>query len=402
MPTEQAGNGQPDVDTTYDDAKAAFDEVTRGPASEPEPVAPAEPVAEPAPTEAKPEDDRPRDELGRFVKEPAEDEKPAEAKPEKVAAPVEPPKPEIVQKLEVAAQAQAGPIPSAPPPGWSVKSKSEWDKLPEHIRADIVKREQEVNSGFAEYAGMKPLKRYVDMARQSGTTLDAALDRYIGIETLLRQDPFRALTTIAQNVGLTPQALVTGLQLHLGVGPSNGHAQVPQGEGQSSGQLPPEVLQQYFNPLAQEVTQLKQLLTQQQQADEARMQGALNSTLARFQADPAHRYYENVRAQMGQLIKGGVVPSTGDDMADLQSAYELACWQDPEIRALMINEQTAKSQAEHKQKEKDAAEKARQASRSITGSPSSTVKDSDGRSGDGSPEDDARAAYHAVMNSTRV
>lgn len=399
MPVEQAGNSQPEVDTTFEDAKAAYAEVTQGPATEPElPLSESKETTEPK-TEAKPEetktDDRPRDEFGRFTEK--TDEKPAEAKPQKAAPQEQPKAPQAPPPAEAKVEASAAP-PVGPPPGWSVKSKSEWDKLPEHIRADVVKRETEVSQGFAQYSGMKELQPYVEMARQGGTTLKAALDNYVGIERLLRQDPFRAITQIANNIGIRPEQLVTGLSLHLGVGQSNGHAQVP--EGQSTG-LPPEVLQQYFNPLHQEVSQLKQLLTSQQQEAEARATSALNSTLSRFQADPSHRYYENVRTKMAQLIKAEVVPATGDDMADLKAAYELACWQDPEIRSLLIKDQSAKSEADRKQKEKDAADKARQASKSITGSPSSTVTEGRDRSGD-SVEDAARDAYRSVMSSSRV
>ena len=396
---KQASNSSPEVDTTWDDAKSAFDEVTQGPATEPELPLSEEPATETT-TETKPEvetktDDRPRDEQGRFIEKDKSEAKPVAAKPQE-AAPQEPPKSPSAPPAAAKVEATAAP-PVGPPPGWSIKSKSEWDKLPEHIRADMVKRETEVSQGFAQYSGMKELQPYVEMARQGGTTLKAALDNYVGIERLLRQDPFRAITQIANNIGIRPEQLVTGLSLHLGV-QSNGHAQ-PQ-EGQPTG-LPPEVLQQYFNPLHQEVSQLKQLLSNQQQEAEARAASALNSTLSRFQADPSHRYYENVRAKMAQLIKAEVVPATGDDMADLKAAYELACWQDPEIRSLLINEQSAKTAAQTKQKEKDAADKARQASKSITGSPSSTVTENRNRSGD-SIEDDARDAYRSVMASSRV
>ncbi len=165
--------------------------------------------------------------------------------------------------------------------------------------------------------------------------------------------------------------------------------------------VPPELLQQYLSPLQQNQAQQQQLIEELRQERERERQATLNGALARFQSDPAHRYFENVRSKMAHFIKTEAVPTTGDDVADLKAAYEMACWQDPEIRSLLLKEQNVKAESERKQKDKDAADKARQASKSITGSPSSTVTDSRNRSGD-SIEDDARDAYRSVMASSRV
>ncbi len=129
----------------------------------------------------------------------------------------------------------------------------------------------------------------------------------------------------------------------------------------------------------------------------AQQQTAINGVLERFKADPAHRYFENVEPLMSQLISSGLVQRTGDHMADLKSAYEAACYQNPEVRGLLIKEQIAADEAGRKAREKDAAEKARQASRSITGSPSGAVRESDSTNRRGSSHDDAAAAYREVM-----
>ena len=165
--------------------------------------------------------------------------------------------------------------------------------------------------------------------------------------------------------------------------------------------LPPEVLQQYLTPLQQAQAEQRQLIERLVQDKEAQQQAALNGAMARFQSDPAHRYFENVRLKMAHYIKTGAVETTGDDMADLKEAYELACERTPEIKAVLDQEKSAKWEADRKQKDKDAADQARQASKSITGSPSSTVTEGRNRSGD-SIEDDARDAYRSVMSSSRV
>ena len=384
MPVEQAAEVRPD--DAWADAKAAYDELTKGAADTPEekPEVEAEPEAKPEVKEDA--DGRLRGPDGKFA--PKEKDEP-EVKADPVAKPEVKPEAAKVEQpaqqaapVEQAAPAQAG----SPPPGWSVKSKSEWDKLPENIRADIAKREQEVSDGFKQYSGMKELMPYVEMAQRSGTTLKAALDNYTGIENLLRQDPIRGLRQVAANMGIDPQTLAAAFA-----------PQQPSQPADPSNAQPfdPSILQQYINPLTQELTTLKHQLTQQQQAEQARQQSVINTALERFKSDPAHRYFENVEPLMSQLISSGIVPRTGDHMADLKAAYDAACYQSPEVRDLLIKEQIAKDEAGRKQREKDAAEKARQASRSITGTPSAAVQENTGKRG--SPHDDARAAFNEVM-----
>lgn len=396
MEEKQADQGSPE---SYDvgmmaDVRAAFDE-----ASKTEPVADKTPepaaIAEKAPA-AKPEtkSDHPSDERrnadGTFKATKGE-EAPAKVAPEPQAdKAIEPVK--ALEAAQVKPEAAAQPIiQGAPPPGWSVKSKTEWEKLPEHVRADIVKREKEISDGFSEYAGMKELKPYAEMARSRGQTLKSALDHYMGIETLLSQNPLQGLLRIAGNFGWAPERLAMELSPFLGQ--SNGQAgQQPGGQSPGQYQVDPNLLQ-LINPLQQEVTGLKSLLQQQLQSVQTRELGAINSTLDRFKADPAHRYFNNVEPQIIKLFEGGVIPRTGDHAADLKTAYELACRMDPEICETLFSERQAKAEADRKTQEKEAAEKAKLASRSITGSPSAGSKEEPGN--DDSIEDTVRKAYRA-------
>jgi hypothetical protein len=215
------------------------------------------------------------------------------------------------------------PVPQAiqgvtPPGGWSPKSKSEWDKLPEHIRADIAKREKEVADGFAQYEGMRELRPYVEMARSQGQTLKQALDRYVGIENALRTpQALQAILHIAGNAGYSPQRLVQELAPQLGLSPGQ-----QQGNQDQGAQLPfdPSMLQQHLNPLMQEVSQLKS----------RRLRGG----------------FEN-------RLRHGVPARPGNQRTAPQRAHR---------------EDRGRTRSKT---EKETAEKARLASRSITGSPSS-------------------------------
>jgi hypothetical protein len=360
------------VNDAYADARAAFNEITTGEApaapaveSSPEPKATAdvpEPKAKIETAEQKA--DRVRDELGRFAA------KEQEAKTE-------------IGQPEVKPEPKYG----SPPGNWSVRAKSQWERLPGEVREAILADHKSHSDGIAQYSAMQDIAPYVEKAQRSGTTLKAALDNYTAIEDMLRTDPVAGHFHIAQNSGYSPHQLVQLMAQRLGLG-SKRSAQ-PTGQGGSPD--PSSMLQQYLNPLAQQVNELKRQLSQREQAEQRAQLQAANSAMERFKSDPAHRFFDNVRPQMAKLFEAGLVQETGDTVADMKKAYELACYQNPEIRELLIEEKMAKAADDRKAQEKDAAEKARKASRSITGSSSNTVREAE--KDRASPHDDARRAY---------
>lgn len=389
MPNEQAASSPPETvsydDDMHADVRAAFTEASKEPETPVEVVAekPAEVVAE-APVEARA--DHPTDPKryadGTFKPVKGEEAAPAVKAETKPA--------EVVEK-PVTAPAEQAPAAGSPPPGWSVKSKAEWDRLPEHIRADIVKRETEVNTGFAQYSGMKELLPYQQRAQSRGQTLKQALDRYVEIESVLERQPLQGLLNIASNVGYTPQRLA--MELAQFAGQSNGQQPAYDQQGYQQPAFDPSLLQQHINPLAQEVNQLKSFVQQIQSAETTRYTTAFNAAQTKFISEPDSRFFENVKPLMVKLFESGIVPETGDHYADLKAAYEKACNLTPEISELRINERIAKTEEQRRKTEQEATEKAKLASRSITGSPAAGAKDAH-ESGD-SIEDDVRRAYRA-------
>lgn len=92
-------------------------------------------------------------------------------------------------------------------------AKAEWATTPQSVRAEVARMEREFTEGYRKYKdsaeAFEPVRRFHDMARQSGTTLDAALDRYVNLENLLRQDvnagrvPIRGLEEVCRNFGMS-------------------------------------------------------------------------------------------------------------------------------------------------------------------------------------------------------
>lgn len=315
-----------------DDLLAAFNAAEAADAPEPD-----EPEGETAEQAAE----RVRDEKGRFAAKP---EEVAEAKPAIESKPAAKPADPVKEAVAAPAEPVTTDTTLRPPPGWSPAAKVAFASLPPEVQQSVAKREQEVNQGFAKLAEYKPLERYSEMAKQSGTTLDRALENYVGMETRLRQDFPAGIVELCQRQGIHPVALANHILARNGVAPSEGQA----GDAQPARQQANVDL----TPIHQELNALKSYVQQQQTL-------GVQSEIERFASDPKHTFFDNVKADMGRLINSGYAESLDD-------AYEKACWANPEIRPLLIKQQSPVSDASAKAA---AATQARAASKSITGSP---------------------------------
>src|ERR1700730_3702802 len=188
-----------------DQLRADIESAIEGQHKEPEPAPePSEPQEGGEKDDASREDGRDRDEKGRFVSrteteegaKPAEEPKDAKVEP----APVEEGKPAI-----------------RPPPGFSVASKAIWETLPQSVRDDIAKREQEVDSGFKRYSG---LGKFAEEAERNGTTLQNAVNDYVAVEGALRQNFVGGIEFICQRMGIDPRRLVHAMGARYNIAPT--------------------------------------------------------------------------------------------------------------------------------------------------------------------------------------
>jgi hypothetical protein len=278
-----------------------------------------------------------------------------------------------------------------PPPGWSVASKAAWDKLPEAVRADIAKREGEISAGFKQYEGLKP---FTERVTKSGQTLAQALTAYTGIEDLIRRDIGGGLMHIAHNSGLTQAEagkLFAGLAQRLGFQFQAPGAQNPGGspDNQNPGAGPDlqQLLAPVLEPLVKEINTLKTAHTSQAEGANAQRLTASQAAVETFRQDPAHKFYDNLEPIIFNLLKGGVVERTGDLKADLKAAYDLACWQNPEIRELLIKERSAAEE-----KKRGADDIAAKAAFGVKGAP-----DTGARSPSGKPPGSTREALQSAF-----
>jgi len=285
------------------------------------------------------ERDRARAPDGKFV---PRTDKPA---PDRTGAPVPPVAPGTPP---VAAADPNAPVVERPPGGWSPQSKVDFEKLPPHIKADIVKREREIEQGFAKLSIFKPVEKYHEMALKGGTTLDKALEQYVGIEQELRRDVFAGVTRVLANVGIKDprQFLVAWSQRLSGNQQPGAPRPNPQPAPTHQTVDPQRIIAQVRQEIAQEAGQKERL-----------------SVVEAFAADPSNRFYANVEAKIPGILSSGVIDAALPLKERLQAAYDMACYADATIRPHMgaaparriVNAQ--------------AADQARRQAKAITGAP---------------------------------
>jgi hypothetical protein len=295
-----------------------------------------------------------------------------------------------------------------PPPSWSIKAKAAWEQLPAEVRADIAKREGEVAQGFAALKDYKDLKPYADLAKQHGTTISAALKHYTGIENLLKKDLGTGLATILQNYGYTQQQagqyFATLAQRFGGTAPQpqrggQQHTPVAGHPNPASGAKPGDplydILRPIIDPLNQQVTELTKKLSSREEADRNASQQSLAQAIDTFQADPANRFFPDLEGTIVRLFETGMVPLTGNHQADLKAAYDMAARMNPDVQEALIEQRLREQTDAKRQREQDEANRAKAASRSLTGSrvPGTVMTQSPPPNGHDDVEADVRAAY---------
>lgn len=164
-------------------------------------------------------EEKPKDEDPKAAKEPEDKPEPKaeKVKPEpkaeaKAEEPAEDVPDEAKAKPEDEAEAKAKPEPKAsayrdPPNGFDDAAKKDWEATPESVRGAMNRRFQEMERGIHKYRQeaqqFEPIRKYAEMAKQHGTDLPTALQRYTNMEAQLRQNPMQGLQAVVANLGLT-------------------------------------------------------------------------------------------------------------------------------------------------------------------------------------------------------
>lgn len=253
---------------------------------------------------------RERDESGRFKgnanNESAKEVTPPEAPPVEPTPtpPVDDGKPHLTTEK--------------PPSSWTAEAKAAWNELPEHVKSDVIRREQDglnrarqIQEKYEplEYAAQS-LSPIFQEAQQYGVDAVAYIQDTMQIERALRTaempQKFDALMSIADKYGVPLRQIINQ---------SVGQEVLKQPAQQQQMQIPPE--------FAREIHQLKEWREQQE----------FNNVVSNVENWGSSKpHFNEVRVKMGELVERGLVHS-------IDEAYDQACWLIPEVRAKLMQPQ---------------------------------------------------------------
>lgn len=382
------------IDDVAADVAAAMAELRGDPKSEAETQEPSQEIG----AQKEPRDDG-RDERGRFASK--QDKAAEEPKKNNNQAQTD------RQQAQQSADQQRTEKPGAAtlPPEWlSPAGKAKWANVPNDVKADIGRMQQQAAQGLEASRMYADLQPYADRAAHFGQKLSDAMAQYVGIEDLISRDIGAGLTVICRNKGLSQEqaaSLFADLARKFGAnpGPSNGHAQ-PGGQVQNDPNDPLiELMQPFLGPLQQKLIGLESQLSNFHATQHEAQVNSIAGEIERFASNPENIYYDDVEPLIKQLFESKIVSLTGNHAADLQKAYDMAVRMHPDVHSAWQGQQMEKQEAARRQREQEAADKARKASRSVSGSriPGTVVREAANPvSGQDDVMADVIAAYKTV------
>jgi hypothetical protein len=255
------------------------------------------------------------------------------------------------------------------PNTWKKETHDLYGTLPEPVRQEIHRREEDFHKGISQYKDaaafghslFEDLSPHFDWMRQVGGTPKEVVREAVGAA--------RVLAT-----GSPDQKRDTLLNLARQYGINLTEQADPRHREQSAS---PELA-----PVLQRIAQLEGTITESQRAREEAEHAERVSNAQKFLSDPSREHMEAVFDDVVALVRAGRTP---------EQAYEQAIWAHPDTRAKLM----AKQESERKQREAAEAAAARKAA-SVNvqrrGTPPAASKP-------GSMEDTIRSTYRQIANS---
>lgn len=212
-------------------------------------------------------------------------------------------------------EAKTGP---AAPSSWSPASRELWNTLPESVREEVNKREQDSHTGVSK------LKAEFDSYKSFSDTINSRFGGYFQSQGVV--DPASAIVQVLS----TEQALRTGSpeqKFHtlLRVADDYGiplRQMFPPGARLPAAGANPEQLHPAVKAQLDELAGWRAGVEQR----------AITSEIASFSADPKNEFFNDVKGMMADLIEAKVCNS-------LKEAYDRAIWAHEGVRGVMLGRQ---------------------------------------------------------------
>lgn len=347
-----------DTTTIRDSLESAIPEDDATEAAAPDPVVESEPQPEldlqPTESASEPTKSENRDTKGRFKSKEAKPATPTEAASEAIAEPTPSIQPGPKAEPKAAPQERA-------PASWRPDVREHWASLPAEVRAEVARREREMQTTlqetaearrFSEQLG-KVIAPYEAFIRAENSNALQAIDNLMGTAARLRTGTAPELAQLMAGmvkqfgVGRFGQPFIEALDSAL-VG------EVPRVDPQQA-QLQ-QAIQQQLAPVQQFMSQFQQAQVAQQQRAQEQAASEVSKFIERAE------FGEDVREEMADLLE--VAQRRGRELS-LADAYRQACLVNPRVRSVL----EARAKQKGAQQLTGAAQKAKAAAVSVSGAP---------------------------------
>lgn len=209
--------------------------------------------------------------------------------------------------------------PSRPPPSWRPETRAKWDSIPEDIRQEIIRREEDTSKGVAKLkAQYEPMERmykevnqhqkyFEHIKREPGDYLQEMIHTEQSLTLGNPAQKMELLLQLADNYGVPLRDVID----------------------KAMGGTLSTVLQQShqrFGTPAPVPREVQAELNRYRSAEQSRAEAQAQAELDAFIGDGTkHPHYEKVAGKMADLMDKGVVET-------YEEAYEMAVWSDPSLR----------------------------------------------------------------------
>ena len=208
----------------------------------------------------------------------------------------------------------------APPASWTKEAKQEWGYLTPTARAEIQRREKEIQTALSQTADARKLgdtlAPYIDQMKAAGVQPADYVGNLLNWNAALRTQPAQAIAALTQQFigdAQSARAVVNALAQRFGLDEWDMGSAEQRGDSQAT----------------QQVVSLEARLRQQELATAQRewqeFQGAKSSD-----GKPLHPYAEDCKAEMADAIRANPQLSFGE-------AYERAKWLNPAVRQRILD-----------------------------------------------------------------
>lgn len=245
------------------------------------------------------------------------------------------------------------------PASWKPDAREHWGQLPENVRSEIYRREQEVQRTLQDTAE----------ARKTAEAVMRTIAPYEAFIKAENSNPLQAIdnlmaTAAKLRTGTAPElaTMVAGIVQQFGVG-RFGNSFIEALDSALAGQAPrvdpqqaaiDQVLEQRLAPLQTMFQQFQQAQANQQNLVTQQAQSEVEQFLGKAE------FGNDVREDMADLLEAA--QRRGQSMT-LLDAYKKACMMNDSVRSVLVQRQ----QAQRGQVQTQAAQRARQAAVSVSG-----------------------------------